>query len=303
MEKKASERLKMEVDQRKEQQLMEEARLREEEAAREYRKYEEKEDEAILGMSTVSSGDGPGGVLGLVNGLTSFAGFGSVFGGKAAARRAEEKMIAAEKTANRWKEKRCESLKIANEQREKRHAALQSFTDFAAKISQCSREENMADAAVDALHEAMRGLKQLSLIMMKAALFWKQMQEHCKSLAESKMQSMVEKALTMPEERRMKVWTSNGFKKKAVEFYAGWVALNGVCAKYIEQIKLTQRDLYEYLKENPTYEQSRRLLPQLAREFEADLKAAQQAIADQSTAAEEEIKSLSSPPAANGAEE
>ena len=284
MKEKESERLKMEADQKKQKQLMEEARLSEEEAAREYRKYKEEEDVAIQEMSSVRSGDSV--VADLVKSLTTFAGLGPIF------------KSSAEKKADMWKEKRCESLKIANEQREKRHAALQSFTDFAAKISGCQREENMAEAAVDALHEAMRGLKQLSLM-----LFWKQMQLHCQSLAELEMQNLVERALKLSEEKRLKVWTSKGFKIKAVEFYAGWVALNGVCTKYIEQIQLTQKDLYEYLKENPTYEQSRRLLPELAKEFEADLKAAQQAIADQSTAAEEEIKSLSAPPSTNGTEQ
>ena len=286
----------MEIEQKQQQEVMKEARNLEEQAVNEYRKYEEREDAAILEMSEVGSGSDPSGVLGLINGITSFAGFGSVFGGKKAAREAEEKRKAAEMKANKWKEKRCESLKKGNEEREKRHAALQKFTDFAAKITQCESEENMADTAVDALHEAMRGLKQLSAIMMKAALFWKQMQQHCQSLAESEMQNQVERALKLPEARRLKVWTSKGFKIKAVEFYAGWVALHGVCTKYIDQIKLTQRDLYEYLKENPTYAESRKLLPQLAREFAADLKAAQQDIADQSTAAEQEIKALSGPP-------
>ena len=122
----------------------------------------------------------------------------------------------------------------------------------------------MAEAAVYALHEAMRGLKQLSLIMMKAAIFWKQMQMHCQSFAESEMQDQVERALKLSEQKRLKVWTSKGFKIKAVEFYAEWVALKCVCAKYIDQIKLAQRELYEFLKEHLTYEQSRRLVPELA---------------------------------------
>ena len=134
--------------------------------------------------------------------------------------------------------------------------------------------------------------------MMKAALFWEKLQEHCQSLAESEIQNQVEGALKLPEEKRLKVWMSKGFKKRVIEFYAGWVALNDVCTKYIEQIKLAQRELYEYLTENSTYEQSRRLIPQLVKEFEADLKAAQRAIAYRSTAAEEE---MSEPASTNGA--
>lgn len=132
------------------------------------------------------------------------------------------------------------------------------------------REQNMAEAAIDAIYEATRVLKQLSLIMMWASNFWEEVQQHCQSLAESKIKDMIEKALHFPEERRLRLWTLKGFKMIAEKFYAGWVALNGVCTKYSAQIKLTERDLHEYLKENPTYEQSRRFLQELAKEFEAD---------------------------------
>ena len=125
----------------------------------------------------------------------------------------------------------------------------------------------MAECAVDARHEAIGALKHLSAVMMQAALFWKQMQDHCSSLAETEMQSQIERALKISEEKRIKVWTSNSFKYKAIQFYSGWVALNSVCAVYMEQIKETQRDLYKYITENPTYEESKRILPDLAEKF------------------------------------
>ena len=53
----------------------------------------------------------------------------------------------------------------------------------------------MAKCAVKALHETIRALKYLSAGMMQAALFWKQMQDHYRSLAESEMQSQVEMAI------------------------------------------------------------------------------------------------------------
>ncbi len=170
--------------------------------------------------------------------------------------------------------------------------ALGRMTEFATRIKDCTTEENMADAAAEALHEATGALKELSAVMMQAAQFWKQMQDHCRSLAESEMQTQVEKAMKYPEEKRLKVWTSNAFKRKAVQFYAGWVALHGVCAIYMEQIKLTQQDLYRYIKENPTYEQSRQNVKALAEEFLVDLQRGQKAIAEKEFQAQEEIKAL-----------
>ncbi len=122
------------------------------------------------------------------------------------------------------------------------------------------------------------------------------MQDHCRSLAESDMQRQVEKAMKYPEEKHLKVWTSRGFKRKAVEFYAGWVALHSVCAVYVENIKLTQKDLYRYIQENPTYKQSRQNLKALAEEFLTEHRMGQEAIADKEFQTQEEIKALGGNP-------
>ena len=139
-------------------------------------------------------------------------------------------------------------------------------------------------------------LKALSLVMKQAALFWLQMQEHCKSLAESQFQKQVETAMEKySDEKRLKVWTSKGFKIKAVEFYAGWVALHSVCSQYMEQIRITQQDLYRYIKENPTYEESRKNVHVLAAQFAEDLQQAQKAIEKEQTEAKKKIQDLSKP--------
>ena len=90
----------------------------------------------------------------------------------------------------------------------------------------------------------------------------------------------------------MKVWTSKPFKMQAVRFYAGWVALNSVCTEYVEHIKRTQKDLYKYIVENPTYEQSRKNVHELAKIFLADLKKDQEAIAEKEFEAQKEIEAL-----------
>ena len=44
-------------------------------------------------------------------------------------------------------------------------------------------------------YEAAGALKHLSAIIMQAAIFWEQLQDHCQSLAEDKIKSLVEEAL------------------------------------------------------------------------------------------------------------
>ena len=60
----------------------------------------------------------------------------------------------------------------------------------------------------------------------------------------------------------------------------------------MEQIKETQRDLYRYITENPTYEESKRKLPELAEKFMADLKRDQKAIEEEEFQAQKQIRAL-----------
>ena len=197
----------------------------------------------------------------------------------------------AKTKAEKLRQNRIEALEAERAIREKRQKAMASMSAFAAKLKQCKNDEQMAECAVDALHEAIGALKHLSAVMMQAAVFWKQMQDHCKSLAEGEMQSQVETAMEKykDEKRRLRVWTSRGFKQKAIQFYSGWVALNSVCAVYMEQIKDTQRDLYKYITENPTYEESKRNLPALAEKFMAELTRDQKALEEKEHQAQKEM--------------
>ena len=271
----AKEREQLEEKRKEQMELMKDAQRLEREAEAQRRETEMKEDEAIRSIGTPNNP-----LKAMVNAFTSPFGF-KVFDEHA-----------PEKQAHHWKERRIEALKKENEFRQQRYEALNRMTTFAAKIKDCKTEENMAEAAAEALHEAIGALKELSAVLMQAAQFWKQMQDHCKSLAEDQMKNTVEKAMKYPDEKRLKVWTSKAFKMKAVQFYAGWVALNSVCTVYVEHIKLTQQDLYKYLRENPTYEQSRENVKVLAEKFLTDLKQDQKAIADKDFEAQEQIKAL-----------
>ena len=267
-------RIKLEEDIKNEEQLVKEHQEKEKEAEARRRDLEKQEDKAIseIGAPSIKS---------IINGLTARVGV-KLFN--------EDD---PEKKAALLRQNRLDALEAEIAIRKKRQEALANMSSFAAKLRQCDNDEEMAKCAVDALHEAIGALKHLSAVMMQAALFWKQMQDHCRSLAESEMQSQVETAMQKySEEKRLKVWTSSAFKRKAIQFYSGWVALNGVCGVYMEQIKETQRDLYKYITENPTYEESKKILPNLAEKFMADLRRDQKAIEDKDFKAQEERKTL-----------
>ena len=194
--------------------------------------------------------------------------------------------------AQNAREEKLKHLEEMKKQREVRSKVLQDIADFTKKIQNCKDDSKLADVAIDALHKAKGGLQNLSAIMMKAALFWKQMQVHCEQLAKDKMQKMIIAAMKQPEKDRLRVWTSNGFKTQAIKYYAQWVALDDVCAIYMGRIRETQKDLYSYLTENPTLQDARKKVRKLAEVFGEELEMEQKAISDKAFAAEEEMKKL-----------
>ena len=60
----------------------------------------------------------------------------------------------AQKKAKILKQNRIEALEAEKAVREKRHQALSNMSSFTAKFKQCSNDQEMAECAVDALHEA-----------------------------------------------------------------------------------------------------------------------------------------------------
>ena len=280
------EREEMERKKNEQQVLMADHQKAEQEAAARRRNIEEQEDAAIAELGST----GPGKVFKkMCNAFTSRVLLGAEFFDE----RAPEKKVAA------LKESSQKALQLEQALRKQKHDALAQMTVFANKITDCSTEENMAEIAADALHQAVGALMQLSAVMMQAAIFWKQMQDHCRTLAESEMKNQIESAIEKySEEKRLKVWTSRGFKIKAIEFYAGWVALHCVCTTYVEYIKITQKDLYRYIQENPTYEESRVNVKELAQKFLEDLKQDQKELADKEFATQEKIKTLGDSPSA-----
>ena len=196
----------------------------------------------------------------------------------------------AMKMANEEKKKQMEAMQ---KQRDFRQEALLQCLEFTERIKNCQDDSALAEAAIEALHSSIGALKSLSTIMMRAAMFWQHMQLHCESLATGDIQKQVERAMKEDEGKRLKTWTSRGFKGQALEYYSKWVALDDVCGVYMLQIKETRQDLYNYLEDNPTIEQARRNVRELAAKFGNDLKEAQEKLEKENMKALEAKKELS----------
>ena len=269
IEEKEKDKQQLQIQLQHQQKLLDDAQRLEREAEAQRQQIEAKEDEAISGIKHI------GVVKSLVNAIFRYEVFDE-----------------GTKKLDRWKEKRIQALENERKLRKQRYEAMERMTSFAIMIQNCQSEQELAKVAEDALHKTVGELQQLRAVIMQAALFWKQMHEHCKSLAEERVKSMITAIESTEKEDRIKTWTSKPFKQQAIRFYAGWVALSTVCSEYAEHIKRTQKELYKYIMENPTYEEARRNIHELAKNFLADLKKDQEAITEKEFEAQRKIEAL-----------
>ena len=171
--------------------------------------------------------------------------------------------------ANREKIKHLEQVQ---KERDRRRKAIQQCLEFTQKIINCEHDSDLAQAAIDALHNSVGALKSLSNTMMKVCTFWEAMRIHCNHLAQGDVKELVETMIEMPKEERLKTWTSTAFKEEALGYYSKWVALNNVSSVYMLQIEDTSRKLHEYLEFNPTTEEAKSEVRRLASDFANDLR-------------------------------
>ena len=268
-----------EQQQKDQHELLKRAAEKEEQAEARYRECELQGDKALQDL-----GDDGGFFQKLGNGLTNkFIGT-PIFGTSKETKQQKYEAINKNKR---------EALEMRMQQEKERLEAYKKLGEFTIIVKNCEGEEEFAKSSAQALHKAMEGLKILAALMMQAALFWKQMQDHCKSLADDKLKDKVESAMSKYDEtKRLKLWTSKPFKIQAVRFYAGWVALDNVCGEYMEAIKETQAELYKYIQENPTYEDAKKRVGDLALTFQKEIEDAKKACAERDSEMQKEFDSL-----------
>ncbi|KXJ26711.1 hypothetical protein AC249_AIPGENE9241 [Exaiptasia diaphana] len=162
------------------------------------------------------------------------------------------------------REEKLKHLEMTVKQRETRRKANQQCIEFAERIKNCRSDDELAE-----------------------------MKNYCGNLAGKELQGDVESAMTIEDDaKRLKVWTSPSFKQKAMNYYAKWVALGEVCGTYMLQIKDTRENLYKYLEENPTIEESRENVRDMASTFIKEMKEEQDDIDNENLKTTQKIKDL-----------
>lgn len=250
-------RIRMEVTKTVEERRVEDEERLEKKARRLTLQYEMLENQAIRELTTNSRH-----IKNFVNYASKILGGGDVFTDD------------SESITELFHKFRLDELQREDMHREARLKALDKLKEAAMKVADIDSvfesEENIAGAVVDALHLSIGALRNLSEVMMRAAGIWGDLEDYCDDLAE--LRKPTDGASEeYSDDKRLAIWTSEPTKKIYVCGSAKWVALYMVCKEFVEKMKLTKDELHRYIRENPTYEESRKTIKELATDFLTDV--------------------------------
>ena len=140
---------------------------------------------------------------------------------------------------------------------EKLSKTIEHHSSSLFNVEKCSNERAFAETAVNYLRMATEGLIRLTLSMSTIATLWQQVHLCCNDLAENPIQKCVKGAMNYEREKRLKLWTSQPFKRQAVLNYAHWVAFKLFCQDGAETMKKSSKRLMDYAVDTPSYEKAR----------------------------------------------
>jgi hypothetical protein len=155
---------------------------------------------------------------------------------------------AFESEVMRVREEKAVYLHERHKQRMSRLDLGKDVAELTARLRVAREEDQVAEATVQSLEDAVSGLRVLSGIMLKAEVFWGQVETDLGRADSLALQAMIESSKALPAERRAELWTTDGFKRRAVAVYSPWVALQHVCDNYVERIAGTRTNLYDMLQ-------------------------------------------------------
>jgi len=160
-----------------------------------------------------------------------------------------------------YREEKMKFLKLLMEQQDQEREALASIKEYAVRMKNITGDSQIAEATTASLFQAVGALKQVSVVLRTASIFWKNMAKACKALADSQLKEKIE--LFKDDEDRLQFYLEEDFKLEAVNYYAGWKALSLVSKEYSATCAKVRGQVQEDIVKNPSTELSRKLAPEL----------------------------------------
>lgn len=116
------------------------------------------------------------------------------------------------------------------------------------KLRSIRKEEQVTEATVASLEEALAGLRTLTGVTMKTESFWEQVDSTLNRTDTLALEKAIENSRSLTDAEKVELWTSESFKRRAVSVYSPWVALQNVCGIYLRKMSETRSGLYGFLE-------------------------------------------------------
>jgi hypothetical protein len=144
----------------------------------------------------------------------------------------------------RVREEKAVHLHERQKQRMLRLDAGKEVAELTARLRVAREEDLVAEEAVRSLEDAAAGLRVLAGVMLKAEVFWGQVQTSLGQSDAVALVATIEGSGTLVAEKKAELWVTDAFKRRAVAVYSPWVALQSVCGVYVEKLRGTRATLY-----------------------------------------------------------
>jgi hypothetical protein len=133
------------------------------------------------------------------------------------------------------------------------------IAEYAVRLKNSAGQVGVYSATVESLLQAIGALKGISTTLRLNALFWRQMGDHCKELAQSDLKEKIEVFKTFDD--RLSWYREPDFKEQLVYYMAGWKAIQIIAQAYGVECGKVRAQINEDFNKNPSTEQSQKIAP------------------------------------------
>ena len=163
--------------------------------------------------------------------------------------------------ADGYRKEKMRFLELLMKEQEEERKTLAAMAEYAVRMKNVTGQSQIAEATTASLFQAVGALKQVSVVLRTASIFWKNMAAACKALAQSQLKDKIE--LFKDDADRLQFYLEDDFKLEAVNYYAGWKALSVVSHEYSATCARVREQVQTDITKNPSTEESRKLAPVL----------------------------------------
>lgn len=165
-----------------------------------------------------------------------------------------------------------ELLNLQFEIEEKNRDALAKIARFTTLIEGKGVEKSAIEISVASLSQSIGALQQVTAILLAAATYWRGMEAVCRRLdSEGDFQRKIERLGTMTEAQRTREFQRQNFLRAAVQYCAGWKALECIANDYRRELAQLGTQVKGYVGLHPSEENARKEATRLAQELGLDV--------------------------------